>query len=78
MDFTTMTLVELREVARSKGLKSVSAMKKADLISKLQELSEETGRGDGCKRIGGSSIRAGIRWWATDGIRATRQEDVVH
>ena len=38
MDFTTMTLVELREVARSKGLKSVSAMKKADLISKLQEL----------------------------------------
>lgn len=44
MDFTTMTLVELREVARSKGLKSVSAMKKADLISKLQELSEETVR----------------------------------
>ena len=44
MDFSTMTLVELREVARSKGLKSVSAMKKADLISKLQELSEETVR----------------------------------
>ncbi len=45
MDFTTMTLVELREVARSKGLKSVSAMKKADLIAKLQELSEGTGTG---------------------------------
>lgn len=45
MDFTTMTLVELREVARSKGLKSVSAMKKADLIAKLQELSKGTGTG---------------------------------
>lgn len=58
MDFTTMTLVELREVARSKGLKSVSAMKKADLISKLQELSEETVRQVGETAVKESADRA--------------------
>ena len=58
MDFSTMTLVELREVARSKGLKSVSAMKKADLISKLQELSEETVRQVGETVVKESADRA--------------------
>lgn len=41
MDYTTMTLTELREVARSKGLKSISAMRKPDLIAKLQGLPAE-------------------------------------
>lgn len=41
MDYTSMTLTELREIARSKGLKSISAMRKPDLIAKLQQLSAD-------------------------------------
>lgn len=36
MDFSSMTLAELREVARSKEIKSITTLKKAELIQLLQ------------------------------------------
>lgn len=38
MDYSSMSLAELREVARSKELKSVTTYKKADLVRLLEEL----------------------------------------
>lgn len=41
MDYSSMTLAELREVARSKEVKSISTLKKADLIQVLQSMEEK-------------------------------------
>ncbi|MCM1495629.1 MAG: transcription termination factor Rho [Bacteroides sp.] len=38
MDFSSMTLAELREVARSKQIKSITTLKKAELVQLLQSL----------------------------------------
>lgn len=38
MDFSSMTLAELREVARSKEVKSITTLKKAELVQLLQSL----------------------------------------
>ena len=38
MDFSSMTLAELREVARSKEIKSITTLKKAELVQLLQSL----------------------------------------
>ncbi|MBQ8983351.1 MAG: transcription termination factor Rho [Lachnospiraceae bacterium] len=35
MDYSSMTLAELREIARSKGMKSITGLKKAELMSAL-------------------------------------------
>lgn len=40
MDYNSMSLAELREVARSKELKSVTTYKKADLVRLLEELEQ--------------------------------------
>lgn len=40
MDYSSMTLAELREVARSKEVKSITTMKKAELVQVLQGLEE--------------------------------------
>jgi transcription termination factor Rho len=46
MDYNSMTMTELREIARSKQLKSVTALKKAELVDMLCELekAEKTGK----------------------------------
>ena len=41
MDYSSMTLAELREVARSRQLKSVTGMRKAELVQTLEELDRE-------------------------------------
>lgn len=41
MDFSKKTLVELREIAKKKGLKGITALRKQELIQKLTEVSEE-------------------------------------
>lgn len=41
MDYSSMTLAELREVARSRQLKSVTGMRKAELVRTLEELDRE-------------------------------------
>lgn len=41
MDYSSMTMAELREIARSKQLKSVTALKKADLVDKLKQFDQE-------------------------------------
>lgn len=46
MDFSSMTLAELREVARSKQIKSITTLKKAELVQLLQSM-EETGKAAG-------------------------------
>ena len=46
MDFSKKTLVELREIAKEKGLKGITALRKPELIQRLMEVSEE-------KRAGG-------------------------
>ena len=38
MDFNTLSLADLRVLAKEKGLKSISALKKSELIQKLEEL----------------------------------------
>ena len=45
MELSSMTLAELRELARSKQLKSITALRKPELIRLLQaaEAKEETG-----------------------------------
>ncbi len=49
MDFSKKkTLVELREIAKKKGLKGITALRKPELIQRLMEVSEETK-----KRAGG-------------------------
>lgn len=48
MDFSKKTLVELREIAKEKGLKGITALRKPELIQRLMEVSEETE-----KRAGG-------------------------
>ena len=40
MDFSSMTLAELREVARSKEIKSITTLKKAELIQVLQSMEQ--------------------------------------
>ena len=40
MDYSSMTLAELREVARSKEVKSITTLKKAELVEILQSLDE--------------------------------------
>ena len=37
MDYTTMSLVQLRELAKAKNLKKISTLKKAELIERLQQ-----------------------------------------
>lgn len=44
MDFSKKTLVELREIAKEKGLKGITALRKPELIQRLTEVSEETKR----------------------------------
>ena len=44
MDFSKKTLVELREIAKEKGLKGITALRKPELIQRLMEVSEETKR----------------------------------
>ena len=44
MDYSSMSLAELREVARSKELKSVTTYKKADLVRLLEELEPKSVR----------------------------------
>ena len=46
MDFSKKTLVELREIAKEKGLKGITALRKPELIQRLTEVSEETKRDD--------------------------------
>lgn len=42
MDFNTMSLADLRLLAKEKGLKGITALKKSELIEKLQALEEKT------------------------------------
>ena len=42
--FFKKTLVELREIAKEKGLKGITALRKPELIQRLTEVSEETKR----------------------------------
>lgn len=42
MDFNTMSLADLRLLAKEKGLKGITALKKSELIEKLQTLEEKT------------------------------------
>ena len=44
MDFSKKTLVELREIAKEKGLKGITALRKPELIQRLMEVSEKTKR----------------------------------
>lgn len=44
MDYSSMSLAELREVARSKELKSVTTYKKADLVRLLEEMESKAVR----------------------------------
>ena len=37
MDFSKKTLVELREIAKEKGLKGITALRKPELIQRLTE-----------------------------------------
>ena len=46
MDFSKKTLVELREIAKEKGLKGITALRKPELIQRLTEVSEETNDGE--------------------------------
>lgn len=46
MDYSSMTLNELREIARSRQMKSVTAMKKADLIEALQAMERQEIKND--------------------------------
>lgn len=41
MDYSSMTIAELREIAKSKNLKSVTALKKAELIDRLKQADQE-------------------------------------
>ena len=41
MDYNSLTLAELREIARSKQLKNVAAIKKAELVELLTQLNEK-------------------------------------
>lgn len=41
MDFENLTLTELREYAKEKGIKNISKIKKEDLISALKELEDD-------------------------------------
>lgn len=58
MDLTKMTLAQLKEVAKEKGMKGVSTLKKQELMERIQETlsqgqekapaaGEKTGRGEG-------------------------------
>lgn len=42
--FFKKTLVELREIAKEKGLKGITALRKPELIQRLMEVSDETKR----------------------------------
>ena len=42
--FATLSLVQLKELAKSQGVKNVSAMRKAELVQLLGELEEKYNR----------------------------------
>ncbi|MDO4555912.1 MAG: transcription termination factor Rho [Lachnospiraceae bacterium] len=42
MDFSGLSLADLRIIAKEKGLKGISALKKSDLIAKLEAVEKET------------------------------------
>ena len=53
--YESMTVVELREAARTKGISGVSKMKKSELVQALQD----GGGGGRAKRSGGGGVRTG-------------------
>ncbi len=42
--YESLALSELREIAKARGLKGISALKKADLIEHMLEADEKIGR----------------------------------
>lgn len=50
MDYSSMTLAELREVARNKEVKSITTLKKAELIQVLQKMEEEAKKPEAVKK----------------------------
>lgn len=58
MDFSSMTLAELREVARSKELKSITTLKKAELIQLLQSMEVPSKESSPADKGTSSTVRA--------------------
>lgn len=50
MDYSKMSLVQLKELAKERNLKKVSSLKKADLIARLNEMEEMVSKTDSSKQ----------------------------
>ena len=55
--YATLSLVQLKELAKSQGVKNVSTMRKAQLVQLMGELEEKYNK-EGERRSGGKVMRA--------------------